>query len=341
MASARDAHTAAPITVRPISTYSIVARDAATGRLGVAVQSHWFSVGSAVPWARAGVGAVATQSLVNLSFGPDGLDLMAEGFDAGAALETVLKTDEGRAYRQVAMVDANGGVGAHTGDLCIANASHKTMTLDDGTVLSAQANLMARPGVPEAMIAGYQRPESGDSFEDRLMSALFAAQNSGGDIRGRQSAAMIVVDSEKHDEPWQGIITNIRVEDNADPLDELARLVTIAKAYEAMNEGDLAIEHGDDDAALRHYGRALTYVRSPEIAFWTAVSLVNAGFEDRATPFFAYAFWDPSGDWRETLRRLPDAELFPDDPDLLERILAIRPDAHAELNINPSDDAQP
>lgn len=335
------ASTTTPITVRPIATYSIVARDAETGRLGIAVQSHWFSVGSAVPWAQAGVGAVATQSLVNVSFGPDGLTLMNDGFGADAALEKVLKLDDGREYRQVAMIDADGGVGAHTGDLCIAFASHTIVTLDDGTVISTQANLMAHDGVPEAMIEGYQHPESGDSFEHRLLSALFAAQNAGGDIRGRQSAAMLVVKGEMQDEPWQGVVTDIRVEDHADPLDELARLVTIAKAYEAMNEGDLAIEHGDDEAALGHYGRALASLRSPEIAFWTAVSLVNAGFEERATSFFAYAFWDHKGDWRETLRRLPDSELFPDDPDLLERILEIQPDAHAELTIDPDDPHQP
>jgi len=329
---------AAPIAVRPVATYSIVARDATTGRLGVAVQSHWFSVGSAVPWARAGVGAVATQSLVNISFGPEGLDHMSDGVSADKALIRVLRKDEGREYRQAAMIDADGNASAFTGELCIAHASHKIITLDDGTVLTAQANLMTSAGVPEAMIEGFKNPDRGDTLEHRLMSALFAAQNAGGDIRGRQSAAMLVVEGEPHDEPWQGIVTDIRVEDHKDPLDELDRLVTIAKAYEAMNEGDIAIEEGDDEAALEHYSRALTYMRSPEIAFWTAVSLVNAGLDEQATPFFAYAFWDPKGDWRETLRRLPDSELFPDDPDLLEAILEIRPDAHAELTLNNNPD---
>jgi len=332
-----DDLSAAPMVVRPVATYSIVARDAATGRLGVAVQSHWFSVGSAVPWARAGVGAVATQSLVNISFGPDGLAFMADGDSAEAALAHVLKRDEGAAYRQVAMIDADGGASAHTGELCIKEASHKIITLDDGTVLSAQANLMERPGVPEAMIEGYQNPEGGDSFEHKLLSALFAAENAGGDIRGKQSAAMLVVEGELQDEPWQGVVTSIRVEDHHDPLDELDRLVTVAQAYEQMNQGDHTLEAGDDIAALTHYGAALGKLRSPEIAFWTAVSLVNAGFEERAEPFFAYAFWDPKGDWRETLRRLPASELFPDDPDLIERLLAITPDAHAELTLHLSD----
>lgn len=333
-----DERGALPAVVRPVATYSIVARDAATGQLGVAVQSHWFSVGSAVPWARAGVGAVATQSLVNISFGPDGLAFMDDGDSAERALAHVLKRDEGAAYRQVAMIDADGGAAAHTGELCIQEASHKIITLDDGTVLCVQANLMERPGVPEAMIEGYRNPEGGDTFEHKLLSALFAAENAGGDIRGKQSAAMLVVEGERYNEPWEGIVTSIRVEDHHDPLDELDRLVTIAQAYNEMNRGDLAIEEGDDALALQHYGAALTHVRSPEIAFWTAVSLVNAGFEERATPFFAYAFWDPKGDWRETLRRLPASELFPDDPDLLERLLEITPDAHAELNITLSDD---
>lgn len=332
-----DERSAAPVAVRPVATYSVVARDGKTGRLGVAVQSHWFSVGTAVPWAQAGVGAVATQSLVNLSFGPDGLEMMADGETAEGALAHVLRQDEGREYRQAAMIDAQGNVSAHTGDLCIAYASHQVARLDDGTIISAQANLMERDGVPEAMIAGFQKPTSGDTFEDKLLAALFAAENFGGDIRGKQSAAILVVEGEQQDELWQGVVTNIRVEDHHDPLDELDRLVNIAKAYAAMNQGDLAIERGDDHAALNHYSRALTFVRSPEIAFWTGVSLVNAGFEERATPFFAYAFWDPKGDWRETLRRLPDSELFPDDPDLLESILEIAPDAHAEL----TTDAEP
>lgn len=336
-----DEDAALPIPVRPVATYSIVARDAETGRLGVAVQSHWFSVGSAVPWARAGVGAVATQSLVNMSFGPEGLRLMDEGDTATEALAYVLRRDDGREFRQAAMVDAHGDVSAFTGDHCIAEASHLVVTLDDGSVVSAQANLMAKAGVPEAMIEGYKRHESGDTFEHKLLSALFAAQNAGGDIRGRQSAAMLVVEGERYDEPWKGVVTSIRVEDHADPLDELARLVKIARAYDEMNRGDLAIEAGDDEAALAHYGAALTHLRSPEIAFWTAVSLVNARREEQATPFFAYAFWDPRGDWRETLRRLPASGLFPDDPDLLDRILDIRPDAHAELTLTPDDTNQP
>ncbi len=308
-----------PFPLRPVATYSIVARDGATGQMGVAVQSHWFSVGSVVPWAEAGVGAIATQSLVNVSFGPKGLDLMRSGVSAPDALSQLIAADPGAHYRQVAFIDAKGDMATHTGELCIAEASHLNRIYPDGTVVSVQANLMGPTGVPEAMLAAFDATPG--PLQWRLMGALFAAQARGGDIRGKQSAAMRVVEGEKQPEPWQGRLIDIRVDDFPDPLPELARLLRLAEAYNAMNAGDLAMEHNDAAGALEHYSRALRLRPMHEMAFWTAVSLVNAQRVDESLPYFAYAFSD-TNDWRETLRRLPRSRLFPDDPALMERILA-------------------
>ena len=178
-----------PSPVRPVSTYSIVALDPETGELGVAVQSHWFSVGALVPWARAGVGAVATQSLVEPGYGPLGLELMAAGKTASQALDALKVADAHPEIRQVAMVDAEGNVAAHTGDNCIPEAGHRT-----GENYSVQANLMANDTVPDAMARAFESAE-GD-LAARLLAALQAAEAAGGDIRGKQSAAILVVSGE-------------------------------------------------------------------------------------------------------------------------------------------------
>ena len=172
--------------LRPVHTYSIVARDPVTGDLGVAVQSHWFSVGSVVTWAQAGVGAIATQSFVEVSYGPLGLELMKAGKTAPEALKALLAVDESADVRQVAMVDRHGNVAVHTGKKCIAAAGHH-----EGSQFTTQANLMEKDTVWGAMATAYETAE-GDLAE-RLMSALEAAQEEGGDIRGKQSAAILIV----------------------------------------------------------------------------------------------------------------------------------------------------
>lgn len=312
------------VSVRPVSTFSIVARDKKTGQLGVAVQSHWFSVGSVVPWARSGVGVVATQSLVDVRYGPMGLALMGGGRNAGEALKALTASDEARDVRQVAMIDVHGGVAVHTGGRCIAVAGDATGTAPDGSVYSAQANMMAHPGVPEAMARAFEGAQ-GD-LADRLMAALHAAQGAGGDIRGRQSAAILVVRGESTGQEWRDRIVDLRVEDNPRPLVELDRLLTLNRAYEHMNAGDGAIEHGDSDAALREYAAAMDLAPgNAEMVFWTAVSLVNAGRVDEAMPYFAKAFAD-GADWRQLLRRLPASGLFPDDEALIERITGLDAD---------------
>ena len=306
---------------RPVATYSIVARDAKTGQFGVAVQSHWFSVGTAVPWAQAGVGAVATQSLVEVSYGPLGLELMAGGKTAGQALDALMTVDPGVEYRQVAMVDAAGNVAAHTGSLCIAHAGHHTGKTPDGTVYSVQANLMGPSTVPAAMAQAFEAA-TGD-LADRLLVALEAAQREGGDIRGRQSAAILVVAAEPTGSPASDRLVDLRIEDNPEPIVEMRRLLTLHTAYAHMNAGDLAIEKGDTDGALREYSAAMKLAPTvAEMHFWTGVSLASAGMVEEALPHLAIAYKDAKGDWRETLRRLPAAKLLPDDPALLARLLA-------------------
>lgn len=314
----------ARVPARPVATYSIVARDASTGELGVAVQSHWFSVGSVVAWAEAGVGAVATQSLVEVSYGPLGLDLMRGGKSAAEALDALRTVDPGAEYRQVAMIDANGVVAAHTGDLAIAHAGHRTGAAPEGSAYSVQANLMGPSTVPAAMAQAFEN-STGDLAE-RLMIALEAAQREGGDIRGKQSAAILVVAAEPTGNTATDRVVDLRIEDHADPIAEMRRLLTLHAAYEHMNAGDLAIEHGDTAGALREYSAAMELApHVAEMHFWTAVSMVNAGMVDGALPHLAVAFADAKGDWRETLRRLPASKLLPEDPDLLERLLSVRP----------------
>jgi len=301
-----------------VHTYSIVARDSVTGDLGVAVQSHWFSVGSIVTWAEAGVGAVATQSLVDPAYGPLGLELMRRGKSAPQALDAVLASDPGRDVRQVAMVDANGVVAVHTGGKCIKEAGHRS-----GNGYSVQANLMLNDKVWPAMAEAYEAA-AGD-LADRMMAALDAAEAAGGDIRGKQSAAILIVKGKSTGRVWADRVMELRVEDHLEPLVELRRLIRVHRAYDSMNRGDLAIEHGDVDAALREYGTAQEmFPDNLEMKFWTAISLVNAGKVDESLPMFKQIFAIDI-DWATLVPRLPASGILPDDEKLISRILSVVP----------------
>jgi uncharacterized Ntn-hydrolase superfamily protein len=302
---------------RPVATYSIVARDAATGQIGVAVQSHWFSVGAIVPWAKAGVGAVATQSFVEPSYGPLGLELMRLGRSAPEALRALVDTDEGRAVRQVAMVDAQGRIGTHTGDSCIVAAGHLK-----GDQFSVQANMMEHSTVWAAM-AGAYKSASGD-LADRLIAALEAAEREGGDIRGRQSAALIVVGPENTGKPWNDRVFDLRVEDHPNPVEELRRLVRMQRVYNKLNSGDEAVTLDDLEGASRAYTEALKLATDEETngeaAYWVGVTLADTGNIEAAIPYLRRAYkQDPR--WAVLLTRLPASKLLPDDPDLLVRLL--------------------
>jgi uncharacterized Ntn-hydrolase superfamily protein len=302
---------------RPVHTYSIVARDPASGELGVAVQSHWFSVGSVVSWAEAGVGAVATQSFVDPGYGPLGLELMRAGKAAPDALRSLLAGDAQREVRQVAMIDARGGVASHTGAKCIPAAGGQT-----GADYAVQANLMDKDTVWPAMARSFEAA-SGDLAE-RMLQALEAAEREGGDIRGRQSAALLVVKPTSSGRPWADRVFDLRVEDHADPLGELRRLVGVQRAYNHMTAGDDCTALADWACAEREYGAAQALQPdNAEMAFWHAVALAQNGRLEPARPLFAKAF-AAGAHWRELARRLPTVDQLPRDPKLLEAILAIR-----------------
>lgn len=301
-----------------VHTYSIVARDPATGELGVAVQSHYFSVGPIVPWAEAGVGAVATQSLALVDYGPYGLDLMRQGFTAQQALDSLVRADEHSAGRQVAMVDAKGGVATYTGPKCIPDAGHQT-----GNQYSVQANLMANPRVWPAMAAAYEKAE-GDLTE-RMLQALEAAEKEGGDIRGRQSAAILVVRPKPSGKPWMDRSIDLRVEDHADPLGELRRLVRLRRAYNHEDAGDNAIAAGKGDVALREYDAAMKLAPDVvELRFWAAVSMYTNSREKEALEEFRKVFASERR-WVDLVPRLAKAGLFPDDPKKIAEVQAVAP----------------
>ena len=296
-------------------TYSIVARDASTGELGVAVQSHWFSVGSVVTWAEAGAGAVATQSFAEPAYGPKGLALMRLGVDAQAALTALVSADELRARRQVAFVDANGEVAVHTGDQCIAAAGHAI-----AECVSTQANMMRNDRVWPAMLEAYHT-SSGDLAE-RLLTSLDAAETAGGDVRGRQSAAMIVVAGASSGQPWRDRRFDLRVEDSADPLGELRRLVTINRGYHRMDIAEEREVAGDVAGALAEYEAARVFLSgNDEATFWSAVLMADAGRVDEARALFDEITAREPG-WAELVRRLPDTGLLRGGRSVVEELLA-------------------
>ncbi len=301
---------------RPVHTYSIVARDPETGHMGVAVQSHWFSVGSLVTWAEAGVGAVATQSLVDVSYGPLGLELMRAGRSATQTLDALKVADPSPEIRQVAMIDAKGNVAAHTGEKCIPDAGHIV-----GDNFSVQANLMLNKKVWPAMKEAYETTE-GD-LADKMLASLEAAQDVGGDIRGKQSAAILIVKGEATGRPWQDRVMELRIEDHPTPIKELKRLVKLHRAYDYMNKGDLAIEHNDVEAAFKEYGAAQElFPEHLEMKFWHAVSLVNAGRVDDSLPIFKKVF-AKEHNWAILVPRLPRVDILPKDDAVIDKILSV------------------
>lgn len=284
-------------------TYSIVARDPVSGEMGTAVQSHWFGVGSRVTWGQAGVGVVATQSFINASFGPNGLALLQAGHSAGQAVEALLAADEGREFRQVAIVDAQGRVAAYTGSKCVAAAGHYL-----GQNYSVQANLMASERVWPAMAAAFE--SSQEPLAERLVAALAAAQAAGGDIRGQQSAALLVVRGQASSEPGEDRLIDLRVEDHPHPVAELTRLLQVSRAYEYMNAGDESLEREDVEGALAAYRAAASLQPDNlEMEFWHAVCLANAGRLAEASAKFSEIFAQDRN-WSITTQRIAEVGLL-------------------------------
>jgi uncharacterized Ntn-hydrolase superfamily protein len=295
-------------------TYSIVARDTKTGEMGIAVQSHWFSVGSVVGWAEAGAGAIATQSFVNVSFGPRGLELLKQGLTAQQVVDSLIASDEGRDVRQLAIVDSKGNVATHTGSKCVPYTGHII-----GDNFSVQANLMLNTDVWPAMEKAFKETEG--PLAERMIAALEAAQAVGGDIRGKQSASILVVKGKSSGKIWEDRLIDLRVEDNPEPVKELKRLLKVHRAYEHMNNGDLAVEKGDMKTAMDEYSRAEEmFPDNEEMKFWHAVTLVNNGGIDEAIPLFKDVF-SKNENWKILTPRLVSVDLLEVDDAGLKRIL--------------------
>jgi uncharacterized Ntn-hydrolase superfamily protein len=303
----RDAVWTSPLA----HTYSIVARDPETGEMGVAVESHYFAVGSVVTWAEAGVGVVATQSLADPAYGELGLDLMRAGRSAPDTLVGLVASDPANALRQVAMVDAEGRAAAHIGANAIAEAGHIT-----GDGFSVQANMMLRAMVWPAMAEAYKSARG--ELVDRLLAALDAAEAEGGDIRGRQSAAILVV-SGKNGRPWIDTIYDVRVDDSPEPLVEIRRLVSVARAYMHMRRAQSAVERRDIDTLNREFETAARLIGdNPEMRFWHAIGLLTAGKIDEGVSILREVRAHDRN-WITLALRLP-AALLPPNPAVIEQI---------------------
>lgn len=299
-------------------TYSIVAIDPETGDMGVAVQSHWFATGTTVIWGEAGVGVVATQSFINPAIGQDGLSLMRQGMSAEEVLTRLIASDAGREFRQAAMLDAKGKVAAFTGARCIEAAGH---IVGDG--FSVQANLMGQETVWPAMAAAFQNSK-GLPLAERLLRTLEAAEAQGGDIRGKQSAALLVVSAKNTGQPWVDRKVDLRIDDHPAPLTELRRLLRVHQAYGFMNAGDLAVENGNMQQAMESYGAAeALFPDNLEMKYWHAVALANAGRMQEALPLFASIF-KKDGNWKTLTPRLTKNGLLTVSEQDLRAILQLR-----------------
>ncbi|HEY3252190.1 MAG TPA: DUF1028 domain-containing protein [Ignavibacteria bacterium] len=300
-----------------VSTYSIVARDSVTGEMGVAVQSHWFNVGAIVGWGEAGVGVVATQSFVNPSFGLRGIELLKQGKSPQQVVDDLVASDEGRDFRQLAVLDATGRTASYTGSKCIYGAGNIA-----GNNYSVQANLMLNDKVWGAMEKTFK--ETTGPLAERMISALEAAQEVGGDIRGMQSASIMVWKGKSTSEPWNDKLIDLRVEDSPNPVAELKRVLKVQRAYEHMNAGDLATEKGDMKLAMDEYNSAMQmFPDNLEMKYWTAVTLANNGKLNDALPLFKEVF-EKDKNWLELTPRLPKSDLLKVSEEDLKRILSLK-----------------
>jgi len=295
-------------------TYSIVALDERTGELGVAVQTRWLAVGSLVPWLRPGVGAIATQSFVDTRYGFEGIQLLAAGRSPEAALAELVAADKDPGVRQVGIVDAAGRATAHTGADCVAAAGHVT-----GRGVSVQANMMERPTVWPAMLATFE--SAGGDLADRLVAALRAAEAEGGDVRGRQSAAIVVVPGRPDAHPWD-IRYDIRVDDARAPLDELERLLALNRAYEALDAGFEALAVGESSPALAFFEQAAALApEDDQVRLWQSLAVFDSGDEERGRRLYRSALEvEPRA--AEHLRRFLAARQLPGKERLVARLTA-------------------
>lgn len=298
-------------------TFSIVARDPETGEMGVAVQSHWFSVGTIVTWAEAGVGAIATQSFVNASFGPRGLEMLKQGMTAQQTVDSLLASEEGREFRQLAIIDSKGNAASFTGKKCVQPAGNIV-----GNNFSCQANLMINDKIWPAMAEAFKNASG--PLAERMIAALEAGQEAGGDIRGKQSAAMLIVRGESTGKVWEDRLIDIRVDDSPEPIKELKRLLKVHRAYDHMNAGDLAVEKGDMKLALKEYSTAEEmFPDNAEMKYWHAVTLANNGKVDESLPIFREVF-NMDKNWRQLTPNLIAPGLLTVDQEDFKRIMDVK-----------------
>jgi uncharacterized Ntn-hydrolase superfamily protein len=297
-------------------TYSIVARDTVTGEMGVAVQSHWFSVGSIVTWGKAGVGVVATQSFVNPSFGPRGLALLENGLTPELAVKSLIDLDEARDVRQLAILDVKGNVFAYTGENCIKAAGHIV-----GNNFSVQANLMDKETVWPAMAKTFENTSG--TLAERMLAAMEAAQNEGGDIRGKQSAAILVVKAKSTGNSWEDKIVDLRIADHENPIAEMKRLLSIHYAYDYMNKGDVAVEKNDFKLAKKLYQKAQQLnPENLEMKYWYAITMANNGEIIEAKTILKSIF-KQNKKWKELTPRLVKPGLLTVSDDVLQELLKL------------------
>jgi uncharacterized Ntn-hydrolase superfamily protein len=290
--------------MRPLGTFSIAAIDPAEGQMGVAVQSHWFSAGSIVGWAEPGVGVVAIQAALDATYGRLGLAMMKAGKTPQQTLKALLAADPTSEVKQTAILGIQGRVAAHTGVECIPEAGH---TVDEGC--SAQANIMRNREVWPAILTAF-RDSKGKPFAYRLMEALEAGQAAGGDIRGMQSSAMLIVKIHPDEVRWKEKILDLRVEDHPEPLKELRRLLKINEAYKHADNGDNLVTRGKVREAIEEYKRAGELApQIEELRFWQAVTLLSQGMTEDAMPIFREVF-AINPDWKQLLRSLPRIKQF-------------------------------
>ena len=298
-------------------TFSIVAYDSITGDMGVAVQSHWFSVGTIVTWGEAGVGVIATQSFVNPAFGPDGLKLLKKGLSPKEVVNKLISEDDGRDFRQLAVLDSKGRAAAYTGKKCIESAGDV-----QGEGFSAQANMMLNDKVWPAMAESFNNSKG--VLAERLVAALEAAQKAGGDIRGKQSAALLVVSGKPTGKVWKDRKVDLRVEDNSEPIKEIKRLLKVHQAYEHMNNGDLAVEKNNMKLAMEEYSAAeKMFPDNLEMKYWTAVALANNGELEKSLPIFKEVF-SKDKNWKTLTKRITKNGLLTVDGKSLNKILSIK-----------------
>ncbi len=295
-------------TIKPTDplahTFSIVARDPKTGEMAVAVQSHWFSVGTGVSWGEAGVGVVATQSFTNKSFGLRGLALLKQGKTPQEALDILLSDDTGKDFRQVAILDKLGRVATHTGKNCIDMAGHS-----NGENFSVQANMMLNDKVVPAMERTWKE-NSSMPLAERMVAVLRAGQLAGGDIRGKQSAALLIVAPEATAAPWNDKLLDLRVDDSRAPIQEIDRLLKVHRAYEHMNKGDYHVEKNEMQSAMDEYNKAMKmFPNNLEMQYWTAITLANNKEISKASVMLQ-TIYKKDANWRELTRRLPKVGLL-------------------------------